>query len=165
MQKSFSTLFFITLALLSQPALAEMPEGYPFLAYDDGLKQAKITGKKLFLYFGRYGCGWCDKTNRETFSDPGIKKLYTKNYILIYVDAESGDRLTLPGGERITEMELGTRLNVFATPMFVYLESDGTLIFKAPAYKTVKDFTDLDKYIQSNHYKTKSLSQFLADNP
>ena len=165
MQKLILHLLFIPVILLSHPVLAEAPKGYPFLAYDDGLIQAAKSGKKIFLYFGRYGCGWCDKTNKETFSDNGIKKLYTKNYVLIYIDAESGDRLTLPDGERITEMELGTRLNVFATPMFVYLESNGALIFKAPGYKTKKDFEDLDEYVQGNHYKTKSLSEFLAGTP
>ena len=29
--------------------------------------------------------------------------------VLVYLDAESGKRLTLPDGERITEAELGTR--------------------------------------------------------
>lgn len=164
MMKNIITSFIIVFTLWVQTALAEAPDGYPFLGYDDGLSQAKKSGKKIFMYFGRYGCGWCDKTNKETFSNKDIKKLYTNNYVLIYVDAESGNRLTLPDGERITEMELGTRLNVFATPMFVYLESNGKLIFKAPGYKTIKDFKDLDKYIHGNHYKTKSLSQFLAGN-
>jgi len=83
--------------------------------------------------------------------------------VLVYVDAESGKRLTLASGERITEMELGARLNVFATPVFAYLESDGTLIFKAPGYKTVKDFEDFDRYVYQGIYKRKSLTQFLAD--
>lgn len=165
MKKSIFNLLFIPIALLSQPVLAEPPEGYPFVAYDDGIKQAAKSGKRIFLYFGRYGCGWCEKTNMETFSYDGIKKLYTNNYVLVYIDAESGDRLTLPDGERITEMELGSRLNVFATPMFVYLESNGALIIKAPGYKTIVDFKDLDKYVQGNHYKSKSLSEFLAGTP
>ncbi len=63
--------------------------------------------KPIFLYFGRYGCAWCEHTNKVSFSDPALKKLYTDNYELVYVDAESGKRLTLPSGERITEAELG----------------------------------------------------------
>jgi len=147
---------------LTGPALADPPENYPFLAYDEGLRQAEARDKKIFLYFGRHGCGWCDKTNKETFSDAALRKRYTENYVLVYVDAESGERLNLPSGERITEMELGARLNVFATPVFAYLEPDGQVIFKAPGYKTVKDFQDFDRYIQGGHYRDQELLEFLG---
>ena len=144
------------------PLLADPPADYPFVDFDEGLRQAQAEGKKVFLYFGRYGCGWCDKTNQETFSDAGLKRLYTSHYALVYVDAESGRRLTLPTGERITEMELGARLNVFATPVFAYLEPDGELIFKAPGYKTVDEFRDFDRYVQSGRYREQGLLEFLA---
>lgn len=140
---------------------ADPPAGYPFLSYDEGVRLAQQQNKKIFLYFGRYGCGWCAKTNKETFSDPALKQRYIDRYVLVYVDAESGERLTLPSGERITEMELGSRLNVFATPVFVYLEPDGTPILRVPGYKTVADFMDFDRYISEGHYKRQSLSEFL----
>ena len=146
---------------LASVAWADPPEGYPFLTYDEGIRLAQQQNKKVFLYFGRYGCGWCDKTNQETFSDAALKKLYIDRYVLVYVDAESGERLTLPSGERITEMELGSRLKVFATPVFVYLEPDGTPILRAPGYKTVDEFMDFDRYVSEGHYKQKSLSEFL----
>jgi len=155
---------FATLALAAAgPAWADPPAGYEFLPYDEGLRQAQAQGKKVFLYFGRYGCGWCDKTNKETFSDPELRALYSKNYVLVYVDAESGERLQLPSGERITEMELGARLNVFATPVFVYLEPTGEVILRAPGYKTVQDFRDFDRYVQGGHYREKGIMEFLKE--
>ncbi|HKK05937.1 MAG TPA: thioredoxin fold domain-containing protein [Gammaproteobacteria bacterium] len=149
--------------LLAGAALADPPKGYPFVSYDKGLRLARQQGKPIFLYFGRYGCGWCAKTNQETFSDPSLRKLYTHNYVLVYVDAEGGKRLTLPSGERITEMELGARFNAFATPLFVYLKSDGTPIFKAPGYKTVKDFKQFDRYVRGGYYKHEPLLKFLKE--
>jgi len=144
---------------------ADPPAGYAFVPYDEGLRQAQASGKKIFLYFGRYGCAWCDKTNKESFSDAGLKQRYSDNYVLVYVDAESGTRLTLPSGERITEMELGARLNVFATPVFIYLEPDGAAILKVPGFKTVQDFRDFDRFVQGGHYKKMKLLEFLAENP
>ena len=156
-------LVFMLIALLaSAGALADPPAGYPFVDYGEGLHRAQAEGKKVFLYFGRYGCGWCDKTNKESFSNEDLKRRYTEHYVLVYVDAESGKRLRLPSGERITEMELGARLNVFATPVFAYLEPSGELIFKAPGYKTVKDFEDFDRYVQSGAYRKQGLLEFLA---
>ncbi len=152
----------LALALLAGAAVADPPAGYPFLAYDEGLERAQAQDKRIFLYFGRYGCGWCEKTNEETFSDPGLRELYTEHYVLVYVDAESGRRLTLPNGERITEMELGARLNVVATPVFAYLEPDGTPIFRAPGFKTIEDFELFDRYVRGGHYRRQSFSEFLS---
>jgi len=144
------------------PASANPPKGYPFVHYDQGLKEAKAQHKMIFLYFGRYGCGYCAKTNKETFSSPALKKLYTKHYVLVYADAESGRRLTLPSGEQITEMELGARLNVVGTPMFVYMTPDGKPVFKAPGFKTVKDFEQFDRFVHGGYYKHESFSRFMA---
>lgn len=142
-------------------AFADPPKDYPFVSYDEGLRQAQAKGKKIFLYFGRFGCGWCAKTNKESFSDASLRRLYTDHYVLVYVDAESGDRLQLPNGEHITEMELGARLNVYATPVFLYLEPSGEVILRAPGFKTVKDFRDFDRYIQSGRYKREGIAEFL----
>jgi thioredoxin-related protein len=98
-------------------AWGDPPQGYPFLAYDQGIKAARTSGKPVFLYFGRYGCAWCAHTNKETFSDAALRKLYIAHYVLVYVDAESYKRLTLPSGEKISEAELGARFKVFATPL------------------------------------------------
>lgn len=143
-------------------AWADPPPNYPFVSYDKGLKLAQETGKPIFLYFGRYGCAWCDHTNKQSFSNTELKKLYPEHFVLVYVDAESGKRLKLPSGERITEAELGTRFKAFATPLFVYLTPQGEEIFKAPGFKTVQDFKDFDRYVIEGHYKKQSLLEFLG---
>ena len=150
------------LLLFTGAANADPPENYPFVAYDEGLRQAANNNKKILLYYGRYGCGYCGKVNIETFSDKKLRKQLIRNYVLVYLDGESGKRLKLPDGERITEMEMGARLNVFSTPVFLYMEPDGKVIFRAPGYKTVKDFMDFDRYIQGGHYKHQSINAFLG---
>ena len=147
--------FFINLSVF-----ADAPKDYPFVTFDKGIRQAQTSNKHIFLYFGRFGCGWCDKTNAETFSNNKIKQLFTKNYELVYVDAESGNRITLPSGERITELELGARLNAFATPLFVYMTPQGEAVFRAPGFKTAEDFISFDKYIRGGYYKTMSIAEF-----
>lgn len=147
--------------VFSAAGYADPPKDYPFVSYDQGLKLARETGKPIFLYFGRYGCAWCEHTNRQSFSSGELRKLYTEHYVLVYVDAESGRRIRLPSGERITEAELGARFKAFATPLFVFLTSDGKEIFKAPGFKTVQDFKDFDRYVSQGHYKSQTLLEFL----
>jgi thioredoxin-related protein len=153
------------LFLLNGAAWADPPSGYPFLAFDEGLRQAKQQNRPIFLYFGRFGCGWCDIVNKQAFSDPGLRDLYVKDFVLVYVDAESGKRLRLPSGERITEADLGVRYKAFATPLFIYMDSDGKELARVPGVKTIADFQDYDRYVTGGHYKTQTLMQFLAGKP
>lgn len=155
-------LFAALLLGMSLAVPADPPPDYPFVSYDKGLKLARETGKPIFLYFGRYGCAWCEHTNKKSFSDAELKRIYPEHFVLVYVDAESGKRLKLPGGERITEAELGVRFKAFATPLFVYLTPQGQEIFKAPGFKTVQDFKDFDRYVVEGHYKSQSLLEFLG---
>jgi thioredoxin-related protein len=148
--------------LVAGAAQADPPEGYGFVDFNTGLARARAENKPIFLYFGRYGCAWCDHVNRKTFSDPELKRLYSDRYVLVYVDSEGGKRLRLASGERVTEAELGTRLGAFATPLFVYLDPDGRTLAKIPGFKTVADFKDYDRYVSGRHYETQTLMEFLG---
>ena len=142
-------LFFIISTLFSSLTLAEAPEGYPFQKFDKAMKQAVSESKLLFVYFGRYGCGFCEKTNKESFVDLQVKQRYSKNYVLAYVDSESGKRLRLPSGERITERELGTRYKAFVTPVFSFMLPDGKVIHQLVGIQSVKDLLDADSKVQA----------------
>jgi thioredoxin-related protein len=153
------------LGLAAGPVRADPPSGYDFVDFNTGLTRAKAEGKPIFLYFGRYGCAWCDHVNKQTFSDPGLKKTYSEGYVLVYVDAEGGKRLRLPTGERVTEAELGTRLGAFATPLFVFMTPEGKQVAKVPGFKTVADFNDYHRYMAGRHYEKQGLMDFLKGKP
>lgn len=137
-------------------ARAEPPAGYDFVRYDQGLRQAQAEHRTVFVYFGRYGCGYCDKTNKVGFADPAVKAAYSKHYVLVYVNSESMDRLTLPSGERITEMQLGERLNTLGTPVFFFLQPDGQQILKAYGYQGPDKLLEMDRLVQSGEYASAS---------
>jgi len=139
----------LLLSGLSSAALADAPAGYPFLPFDQAMQRAQAEDKPLFVYFGRYGCGYCEKTNKETFSDADVKARYTEHYALAYVDAESGERLRLPSGERITERELGTRYDAFVTPVFSFLTPEGDLVLRLVGVQRIEDLVEADERIQA----------------
>ena len=134
--------------------MADQPAGYPFLSFDKALQQSIASNKPVFVYFGRYGCGYCDKTNKEAFSNKKVHKLYTNHYILAYVDAESGKRVRLPSGERITERDIGTRYNAFATPVFSFLTPEGTVINRMIGVQRVVDLIEAHKTVQQKLHQT-----------
>jgi len=135
-------------------ACAEPPPGYNFVRYDAGLTAARESGKPVFVYFGRYGCGFCDKTNKVGFADADVANAYKAHYELVYVNSESMNRLVLPSGERITEMQLGERLNTLGTPVFFFLKPDGSEILKVYGYQGPEELLSMDTYIQSGKYQS-----------
>ncbi|MFA5626651.1 MAG: thioredoxin fold domain-containing protein [Thiohalomonadaceae bacterium] len=142
----FLVLFFLSTIPLT--VHADAPEGYPFISFDKAMQQAVAEAKPVFIYFGRYGCGYCEKTNKEAFSDPLVRERFTENYILAYVDAESGKRLRLPSGERITERELGTRYKAFVTPVFSFLNSAGELQLRLVGAQSKVELLTADEGVQ-----------------
>jgi len=136
--------------LLSLPVMAGPPKGYPFQSFDKAMQQAQTESKPLFVYFGRYGCGYCEKTNKEAFSDKQIHESYSKNYVLAYVDAESGKRLRLPSGEQVTEREVGTRYNAFVTPVFTFMTAKGQPLLRLVGVQRIVDLRDADKKVQQS---------------
>ena len=141
--------FSLLLSLFSLNLQADAPEGYPFVSFDQAMAQSQDESKLLFVYFGRYGCGYCEKTNREAFIDAEVKRRYSENYALAYVDAESGKRLRLPSGERITERDLGTRYDALVTPVFTFINTDGSLIYRMVGVQRIEDLIEADDKIQA----------------
>ena len=134
--------------LLALPVMAEPPHGYPFQPFDKAMQQARSENKPLFVYFGRYGCGYCEKTNKEAFSDKQVREDYSKNYVLAYVDSESGKRLRLPSGERVTEREVGTRYNAFVTPVFTFMTAKGQPLLRLVGVQRIEDLHEADNKVQ-----------------
>lgn len=133
---------------LALPVMADPPQGYPFQSFDKALQQARTENKPLFVYFGRYGCGYCDKTNKEAFSDKQVREDYSKHYVLAYVDSESGKRLRLPSGERVTERDLGTRYDAFVTPIFSFMTADGQVLLRLVGVQRIEDLREADNKVQ-----------------
>jgi len=164
---NFRRLWWFTLVGLSLVAIvpgtvmADPPEGWAFQPLDKALQQAARENRRIFLYFGRHGCPSCEKTNRESFTDTRVIEAYNANYVLAYADSEGGKRLRMNSGERITEMALGSRLQVYGTPFFYFMEPNGKPIMRAPGYQRADEFLAYDRFVNGEHYKTTTLAEFL----
>ena len=89
-----------------------------------------------------------------------VQESYKSKYELVYVDSESGKRLTLPSGERITERDLGARYKAFVTPVFIFLEPNGQQILKRVGVQTHEQLLAYNDFIQSGSYKQQSFKQY-----
>lgn len=55
--------------------------------YQTGLNEAKRMHKPLLLSFHTPGCGWCEKLDAETFTDPKIAEL-SRRYVCVRLDSD-----------------------------------------------------------------------------
>lgn len=150
------------LSFFTSVSLAAPPEGYEFLPLNKAMKQSAAEHKPMFLYFGRYGCSTCRKMHKEVFSDAALNKELSENFVLAYVDTESGNRIRLPNGERTTEMQFASRNRILGTPTFIYFSPNQTALFKKAGFQTIETMGSYNDFVLEGHYKTSKLKEFLA---
>ncbi len=152
-------------ALLCLPissSMAAPPETYNFLPLTDAMQQASAQNKPMFLYFGRYGCSTCRKMHQEVFTDAGMQQRYNSEFVLAYVDTESGKRIKLPSGERTTEMQFAARNRILGTPTFIYFSREQKPLFKRAGFQSIEQMNAYSDYVSGGHYQTQTLKQYLA---
>jgi thioredoxin-related protein len=146
-----------------QHVLAAPPDHYNFLSFDQALKQATVENKPMFLYFGRYGCNTCRKMHKEVFSDSTLRQNMSEQFVLAYVDTESGKRIRLASGERTTEMQFASRSRILGTPTFIYFSVEQKPLFKKAGFQTISQMQQYSDFVSQGHYKTTPLKQYLSN--
>ena len=158
-----SLLFIICIGLLLlKPLGAAPPEDYAFLPLPQAMQQSIEQGKPIFLYFGRYGCSTCRKMHQEVFIDKALKDQFDRNFVLAYVDTESGNRIKLPNGERTTEMQFASRSRILGTPTFVYYSAEQKPLFKRAGLQTIDQMMAYNEYVAAGHFKHSKLKDYLS---
>ncbi|MDH3762475.1 MAG: thioredoxin fold domain-containing protein [Gammaproteobacteria bacterium] len=142
---------------------AAPPEGYSFLPLTDAARQAGDEKKPMLLYFGRYGCSTCRKMHAEVFSDAAVSKKYNADFVLAYVDTESGNRIRLANGETTTEMQFAARSRILGTPTFIFFSPEQKPLFKKAGFQSIEQMTRYGDFIAKGHYRTMSLQDYLGN--
>ena len=162
--KTMNFRYLLTLLALLIPlrGQAAPPEGYEFVNLTEAMKRSQSSGKPVFLYFGRYGCSTCRKMHAEVFTDPELAKRLNGDFVLAYVDTESGERIRLPNGERTTEMQFATRSRIIGTPTFVYYSDAREPLFSKAGFQSIEQMRGYSDYVAGGHYGKQTLKEYLA---
>ena len=156
-----SALTLTTLFWMSQLCAAP-PEKYEFLPLTDALRSASSGSKPMLIYFGRYGCAICRKMHAEVFADAGMRVNYNTNFILVYVDIESGNRIRLANGERISEMQFATRNRIYGTPTFIFFSPEQKPLFKKAGFQSIDQMNRYHDFIAEGFYRDTPLKKYLS---
>ena len=159
---SLRIFWLVVLLGASAAARAAPPDSYRFHDLTAAFDRARAEAKPLFLYFGRYGCSTCRKMHAEVFSDAALNRQYHADFVLAYVDTESGNRIRLPSGERTTEMQFAARSRVLGTPPFVYFSPELEPLFRRTGLQTVAQMRGAGEFVAGGHYRSQTLQEYLA---
>jgi len=90
------------------------------LRVEKALKQAKDTGKLVFIDVHTTWCGPCKEMARTTFQSEEVGKVFNKKFINLKIDAEND----ADGGD------ISKTYSVNAYPTLLFINGDGKLVKK-----------------------------------
>ncbi len=157
-----TTALLLCLALASGIARAAPPETYAFLPLGEAWRSAQQQHKPMLLYFGRYGCTTCRKMHAEVFTDPDLQRRYSEDFVLAYVDTESGNRIRLANGERTTEMQFATRNRILGTTTFDFFSPELQPLVRKAGFQSIAHMRRYHGFITGGHYRDKTLADYSA---
>lgn len=86
--------------------------------------QARTENKKILLDFtGSDWCGWCQKLDKEVFSQPAWKDYAAKHLVLVEVDFPRGFKL--PDATKKQNDELQKKFKIGGFPTIVIISAGG----------------------------------------
>ena len=153
------------LALLAGVAQARVPDGWPFLEYNEAVRVARQTNKPLFVYYGFETCPYCISLNKNTLSFEALRKRYSEHYVLAYFDirANPNDPMTLHTGETLPRGQAIRKLKGSPVPAWAFVTPDGREILMRRGSRTKVDaFMKFDQYVTSGSWPQTTFEEFLA---
>lgn len=165
-ERLFSSVAFVLGILLSDGAAhARIPDGWPFLEFNEAVKVAKQQGRPMFVYFGFETCPYCAYLNEHTLSSESLRKLYASHYVLAYFDirGDGEDPITLPDGAQVTRTEAIKRLKGSPVPAWMFVDPGGkTILMRRGSRTKVNEFWKYDLYVAGGAYRTATFEEYLV---
>jgi thioredoxin-related protein len=124
-----------------------------WLPFNEGMALAAKENKHVVIDFYTTWCHWCKVMDRETFSNPEVKKYLGEHFITIRIDAESTKEKVSYKGEELTPVSLARKFGVKGFPSIAYLDRDGELVTVVPGFVPAKTFLPLLRYMQKECYR------------
>lgn len=138
----------------------------PSFKFDEGLKIASSSHKKVLINVYEESNTWCKKMD-EVYSNESIKTLIASNFVYVRLNSQGSEKYNYAGKE-MTAAELSKFFGATGFPTHVFLTSKGEVIrFKYngdfhsnfAGFLDVADFEKLLKYFINDQYKDIDLSK------
>lgn len=161
MNKIFVRLIVVgtSVVLLTGALFAKKPQWNNF---NDGMAQAKKSGKKVLVDVYTDWCSWCKKMDATTYSDAAVMEYLQKKYILVKLNPEK-DGDVIYDGKKFSAAEFSQGMGVNGYPATLFLKSTGEPITLLPGYAEANMFIHILNFIGDDHYEKKKFADYLAE--
>jgi len=123
--------------------------------YQGEVQAAADEDKYLVLFFHQAGCPYCDKMRARVHPAPEVMTYYDQHFVMMESNIKGNLDVVMPDGAEGTEADMGRKMRVRATPVFVFYDKDGSAALRTTGYLDEKQFLLAGKYVVDGVHKTK----------
>lgn len=178
-QMQLKTIFFLTLLMSTFNVLAAEKLGeyrgamhteYPswfkqgFLDFNEDIKDAEKTGKRLMIVFTQPGCPYCNALVERNLSQKEIEQKVRKNFDAVAINMWGDREVTFTDGKSYTEKTISEKLKVQFTPTVLFFNEQGKIILRLNGYIPPRRFNVALDYVLEHKEKTISYRAYVKAN-
>lgn len=120
----------------ADPVTAQSVEedGLTWHGFNEGVEEARESGRPVFVYVYAPWCGWCHKMDEEVFGDPKLAAYLAAHFELVRLNYDERDTVYRYKQQEISRRRLMDRLHVAGVPTVVILDSRGNYLLHVPGF-------------------------------
>ncbi|MDR9418063.1 thioredoxin family protein [Gracilimonas sp.] len=122
-----------------------------WVSLEEAVSMAEENSKKIMLFMEADWCSLCKKMKAEIFPLSEIQQKIDSSFYAVRIDIESNDDVNYKS-QKWTKKELSQEFGLYATPTFIFLESDQSIIGNKAGYMDQDEFIKLLSYISDEKY-------------
>jgi len=136
---------------------ADPEDFYQLPAFGDfqtNLQDALSQGKKgILVYFYQDQCPFCQKMQKEVFTQPIVHDFFHKYFDIYKVNIKGNKRFTDVDGDQMPQVKFAVQNRARATPTLIIFGKGGKELVRFISNPSVEEFLALGKYVVEGEYK------------
>jgi thioredoxin-related protein len=154
---------FVLLIIISGSLYAGDKIELKWKTFNEGLKEAKASKKKVLIDVYTDWCKWCKKMDQDVYGNELVSKYLSEQYVLVKLNAESPLEATY-NDKKLTEREVAGGFGVNSYPTTLFLDEKGGFITPLAGFIPPEKFIDVVKFIGENYYEKMSWDEYQKQN-
>lgn len=123
---------------------------------------ARKNNKKVLVYAGANWCVYCQKMDNEVFPKQRVIDSLNTYFYGVRVNIDSPAPMIF-NDKTTSQIKFARTHHVRATPTFIFLNTDGSIIGAQPGFIPAETFSHLLGYIGSEAYKKMEFGTYLKN--